>query len=336
MPGTLDDLIASIEVELEAAQKRKKKCGAEVQLILDKAQQDGRAALSAEEDERVAALFAARDQATEDIAGIEGKLANVGKLKAEEMERAEAAQADPDRGPQAVVRPGRPVGREERTYRQDQDPQGKGFLMDIARQYSFQDVEASHRLAQHMREERVERAEYMQRAVGTGAFAGLTVPQYLTDMYAPATAAMRPFADACNRHPLPESGMTVHISRITTSSSADLQAAENDAVAEQNMDDTDLPVNVQTAAGQQTVSRQAIERGTGIEDVTMQDLFNRVATKLDSHADQPGHHRPVGRSPRPSRTPTRRPPAPSCTRRSWGPRPASRPRCSAWADRRTR
>jgi hypothetical protein len=283
MPGTIDDLIASIEVELEAAQKRLKKCGAEVQLILDKAQQDGRSNLTVEEDERVAELFAARDQARNDIAGIEKKLATTQKLKVEEQER-EARQkesrATETRKPayDQVAR----VGREERTYRPDQDPHGKQFLMDVSRQFLYQDVEASHRLAQHMREERVERAEYLQRAVGTGAFSGLTVPQYLTDMYAPATANLRPFADACNRHPLPESGMSVNISRITTPASAGLQAAENTAVAEQDMDDTLLTVPVQTAAGQQTVSRQAIDRGTGIEDVTMQDLFNRVATVLDS------------------------------------------------------
>jgi hypothetical protein len=283
MPGTIDDLIASIEVELEAAHKRQKKCGAEIQLILDKAQQDGRSNLSAEEDQRVAELFAARDQAKNDIAGIENKLANANKIKAEEMER-EAKQKESretqTRKPSydQVAR----VGQEERTYRKDQDPYGKGFLMDVSRQFLFQDVEASHRLSQHMREERVERAEYLQRAVGTGAFAGLTVPQYLTDLYAPATAALRPFADVCNRHPLPESGMSVNISRITTASSAALQASENAGVSETNMDDTLLTVNVQTAAGQQTVSRQAIDRGTGIEDVTMQDLFNRVATTIDS------------------------------------------------------
>jgi HK97 family phage major capsid protein len=283
MPGTIDDLIASIEVELEAAHKRQKKCGAEIQLILDKAQQDGRSNLSTEEDQRVAELFAARDQAKNDIAGIENKLANANKIKAEEMER-EAKQkesrATETRKPSydQVVR----VGQEERTYRKDQDPYGKNFLMDVSRQFLFQDVEASHRLSQHMREERVERAEYLQRAVGTGAFAGLTVPQYLTELYAPATAALRPFADVCNRHPLPESGMSVNISRITTASSAALQASENTAVSETNMDDTLLTVPVQTAAGQQTVSRQAIDRGTGIEDVTMQDLFNRVATTIDS------------------------------------------------------
>ncbi|MFF6825045.1 phage major capsid protein [Streptomyces longwoodensis] len=283
MPGTIDDLIASIEVELEAAHKRHKKCGAEIQLILDKAQQDGRSNLEPDEDQRVTELFAARDQAKTDIAGIENKLANANKIKTEEMERAAAQKeqrATETRKPsyEQVAR----VGREERTYRKDQDPFGKGFLMDVSRQFLYQDVEASHRLAQHMREERVERAEYMQRAVGTGAFAGLTVPQYLTDMYAPATANLRPFADACNKHPLSESGMAVNISRITTPSSAALQANENDAVSETNMDDTMLTVPVQTAAGQQTVSRQAIDRGTGIEDVTMQDLFNRVATVLDS------------------------------------------------------
>lgn len=282
MPG-IDDLIAGIEVELEAAQKRRSKCIKEVELILSKAGQDGRSNLTPEEDTRVAELFVARDQAKADVAGIEVKLRNANAVKAEELERAEQQRtvtATQTRKPSydQVAR----IGTEERTYRPDSDPYGKGFLMDISRQFLFQDVEASSRLSQHMREERVERAEYFQRATGTGNFAGLTIPQYLTDLYAPATAALRPFADACNRHPLPDAGMSVNISRITTASSAALQAAENDAVSETNMDDTLLTIPVQTAAGQQTVSRQAIDRGSGIEDVTMQDLFNRVATVIDS------------------------------------------------------
>lgn len=280
---TIDELIASIEVELEAAQKRRSKCMKEAELILAKAQQDGRSNLTPEEDERVAELFAARDQAKGDIEGIQRKLDNANKVKAEELERAEQSQQIRDTATRKpsydqVAR----VGQEERTYRKDQDPLGKNFLMDICRQYSHQDIEAGGRLARHMQEERVERAEYLQRAVGTGAFTGLTVPQYLTDMYAPATAALRPFADICNSHPLPEAGMSIEISRITTPSAAGTQASQNSAVTEQNMDDTLLSVPVKTAAGQQTVSRQAIDRGTGIEDVTMQDLFTRVATHLDS------------------------------------------------------
>ncbi|GII89633.1 hypothetical protein Ssi03_76230 [Sphaerisporangium siamense] len=279
----IDDLIASIEVELEAAHKRRAKYRKEMELILSTAQQEGRSNLTAEEDERIAELTVKRDQAKADIEGIERKLDNAREVKAEERDH-EAKQrehkpVDTRRtGGDRTVR----IGAEERTYRKDTDPYGKAFLMDVCRQFMFQDVEAATNLARHMAEERVERAEYLTRAVGTGAWAGLTVPQYLTDLYAPATAALRPFADICNRHPLPEHGMSVNISRVTTASSAALQASENSAVSETNMDDTLLTVPVQTAAGQQTVSRQAIDRGTGIEDVTMQDLFNRVATVLDS------------------------------------------------------
>jgi hypothetical protein len=105
----------------------------------------------------------------------------------------------------------------------------------------------------------------------------------LTDLYAPAIAAMRPFADVCNHHDLPESGMTVNISLITTPTSVGLQpTGENNAVLNQDADDTLLTINIQTAAGQQTVSRQAAERGTGIEEVLMDDLFRRYATSIDS------------------------------------------------------
>jgi hypothetical protein len=76
--------------------------------------------------------------------------------------------------------------------------------------------------------------------------------------------------------------MTVNISRITTATSVALQASENSATSETNIDDTLLTENVQTAAGQQTLSRQAIDRGTGIEDVVMMDLQRRYATTLDS------------------------------------------------------
>lgn len=174
------------------------------------------------------------------------------------------------------------IGSEERTYHRGNARKGGPFVRDVLMQYLYRDLEAETRLVRHMQEERVERGPYLERAVGTGAFAGLTVPQYLTDMYAPATAALRPFADVCNKHDLPSSGMTVNISRITTSSGVALQATENTAVLNVDMDDTLLTENVQTAAGQQTVSRQAIDRGTGVEEIVMDDLFRRYATALDS------------------------------------------------------
>ena len=157
------------------------------------------------------------------------------------------------------------------------------------RQFTTGDVRSSDRLRRHMQEETVERSAqgYELRAgtasVGTSAFSGLTVPQYLVDMVAPHVANLRPFADLCNTHSLPASGMSLNISRITTASAVELQTQENATMQTATaMDDTLLTINVQTALGEQTISRQAVERGTGIEDVVLQDLFRQYATNLDS------------------------------------------------------
>lgn len=283
--ATIDELIASHEVELEAAEKRRSKTIAEAKSILALASQEARSNVTTEEQERIDQLKEARDQAKKDILGIKNKLAQAQSIKAEEMEVQRAAKevtATPAASRQATFDKVARVGREERTYHAGNDKRGTQFLRDVVAQYCFNDVHAGTRLAQHMSEERVERGEYLQRSVGTGAFTGLTVPQYLTDMWAPKTAALRPFADICNKHELPADGMTVNISKITTGSSVAAQATQNTAVSETNMADTLLTLNVNTAAGQQTVSRQAIDRGTGITDVIMDDLMRRYATNLDS------------------------------------------------------
>lgn len=280
---TLDELILSIEVEQEQAEKRRERALAEVKTILAKARNDGRANLTEEEDADCKTAFARRDQANKDLSGIKAKMANAQRAKAaeEENEVALVERASTGASKPAYDRVAR-VGNEERTYNPGNCRNGKEFLHDVLGQVLYRDLEAEQRLMRHMQEERVERGQYLKRAVGTGAFAGLTVPQYLTQLYAPAIAARRPFADAITRLDLPEAGMTVNISRVTTASSAAVQSAENAAVSETNMDDTLLTENVQTVAGQQTLSRQAIDRGTGIEDVTMRDLQRRYATALDS------------------------------------------------------
>jgi hypothetical protein len=283
----LDDLIMSMEVEKEQTEKARDRAIAEVKNILAKARQDGRANLTEEEDRDTEAAFKRRDQAKLDLLGIEAKLAKGRKAKEAEDEIEVALQerkADPKTAAgkkPAYDRVAR-IGQEERTYHKGNARGGGPFLRDVLAQFLYRDLEAEQRLARHMQEERVERGQYLERAVGTGAFAGLTVPQYLTELYAPAIAARRPFADAITRLDLPAQGMTVNISRITTASGVALQASENAAATNTDMDDTLLTENVQTAAGQQTLSRQAIDRGAGIEDVVMRDLQRRYATTLDS------------------------------------------------------
>lgn len=217
-----------------------------------------------------------------DIAGYDARVA---ELKIEQAADEAATRAQATVAPTNVRRPAYDevarIGAEKRTYNPDSDKRGKQFLQDVGSSL-LGDMDARDRLNRHSTEESIERAGTQYRAAGTGAFAGLVVPQYLTELYAPAAKANRPFADAINKHDLPASGMTVNLSRITTATSAALQASENSAVSETNIDDTLLSINVQTNSGQQTLSRQAIERGTGVEGAMLDDLFRAYATTLDS------------------------------------------------------
>ncbi len=284
---TFNDLILSAEVEEDQALKRREKSLASVKLIHAKARQEGRARLTEDEDAEVAGAMQSHQRAEDDLNGVRSKLAQLKTAKAAE-ESADAAMQETrvDHKTAAAARPAYDrvarVGQEERTYHAGNCRKGAEFLRDVLAAQFGNSVEAQARLTSHMREERVERGQYLERAVGTGAFAGLTVPQYLTEFFAPAVAARRPFADAMTKLDLPPQGMTVNISRITTGSSVANQANENDPVSETNMDDMLLTENVLTAAGRQTISRQAVERGSGIEEVTMRDLQRRHATNLDS------------------------------------------------------
>jgi len=167
------------------------------------------------------------------------------------------------------------VIREARTYTPES---GLSFVKDAFAAKFGNDYSAQERLARHTREEEIER-----RDVGTGNFAGLVIPQYLVDLAAPLARAGRPTADfATNKMALPPAGMTLNISRMTTGTSTAIQAAENDAISETNADDTLLTVNVRTIAGQQDISKQAIERGTGIDQFIIQDLVRAWHTTLDN------------------------------------------------------
>ena len=100
-------------------------------------------------------------------------------------------------------------------------------------------------------------------------------------MAAPYDRADRPTADIARKHQLPDAGLVISISKVTTGSSV-AEQTEGAAVSETNMDDTKLDISVKTFAGQQNVSRQALERGTGIDSLVMADLVSAYHTSLDA------------------------------------------------------
>jgi HK97 family phage major capsid protein len=169
---------------------------------------------------------------------------------------------------------GAKVTSEARTYTERSE---NSFIRDAYNAHFNGDYSAKDRLARHMNEEKIER-----RDVTSSNFAGLIVPQFLTDLAAPFARAGRPFLDRARKHSLPPEGLTISISKVTTGSATAVQT-EGAAVQETNMDDTKLDISVVTIAGQQNVSRQAIERGTSIDSLVMADLVSAYHTNLDSY-----------------------------------------------------
>jgi hypothetical protein len=238
---TLDQLIAQKRAEIAAKLKER------AANVTGLAEIRGKEEATEADEAKATELRTANQTIDTEVRGLEVKVAEYESERASDAAadalanvRTEGAASPNERKTSATV-----VTSEERVYAPHKErgfdqatgkivrgvKAGGDFERDVAAAF-FGDYEAQGRLSRHMAEEKVERGDAIARAAnsqevraaGTGAFAGLTVPQYLTDLYAPATAAMRPFADACNKHVLPESGMTVNLSRITTSTSAALQA----------------------------------------------------------------------------------------------------------------
>jgi len=239
---------------------------AEMDAVLEAVAEENRTDLTVEETEKVDALV-------EEARSLDTKIE---KLKAQADADAKASEIRSSVASVATPRVGgTTVTRESRTYSERSD---SSFFKDAYNAQFKSDFTAQDRLARHMREEEIER-----RDVGTAQFEGLVIPQYLIDLAAPLARAGRPFADfATNKMTLPPSGMTLNISRMTTGSSTAVQVTQNDAVSETDVDDTLLTVNVRTIAGQQDLSRQAIERGTGIDVFVAADLIKSWHTTLDS------------------------------------------------------
>jgi hypothetical protein len=149
---------------------------------------------------------------------------------ADELERCKTNLADAERRqriadenpvtPAAKQPAGARGAKNESVYRED-TPERSFFTDAYAMQFNH-DTHARERLEAHGRE-MLDNGTISKRDVGTGAFAGLTVPQYLIDLYAPLARAGAPLLSAVRKLPLPDKGMTVNVSRITTGAAAAAQ-----------------------------------------------------------------------------------------------------------------
>lgn len=208
------------------------------------------------------------DDLIEDVDDLAGRSDNADRL---------ARRLDPDAASRDVVSAGRvSLGREERIYR----PGGEHSLVrDLWASKVHQDSGAGERLARHQQQE----AELEKRDTSTSTFGALVPTLYLTDAVAEKVRSGRPFANAVRQLSLPTTGMDFKIPKVTTGTSTAVQASQNSAVSETDIDmSTDISVSVVTIAGQQDISRQAFERGINVDELVFADLAADYAANLDT------------------------------------------------------
>lgn len=245
------------------------------------------AALRAAESTDEAEVTEHRSAKTALDAEVDQMQARVADLEAE-LARDEAADRLAREITPAAARPAYDqvarIGAEARTYSRGTSGQGVSFFGDayaVQVPGSARAIGARDRLERHAREVQVE-GELSERALNTGGAAGLVPPQYLVALAAPLARSGRPTANVVNHMPLPSEGMSLVIPRGTTGASVAPQNGQNTPISSTDEVWADLTIPVVTAAGQQDVSRQLLERGgAGIDALIYSDLAGAHAVDVD-------------------------------------------------------
>ena len=252
---------------------------ADLDAITEAAEAEARTDLTDDEAARFAELRAAIGELDDQAADVRARIADLEALDESRSAAADALEALADVDPAAPAPAARPaevrVTSEPGVYHPGSSA---SFFADLVNRRH--DLNAEDRLRRHASAGH----EVELRDGTTSNYAGLVPPQYLTAAVAEYAHAGRPTLNLATAMPLPASGNTVNISKVTTATSVAAQATENAAASETDLDDTLLTVNVRTFAGQQDVSRQVIERGVGTDGVIMRDLARAYATKVNASA----------------------------------------------------
>ncbi len=119
-------------------------------------------------------------------------------------------------------------------------------------------VELEVERAAHFAEQGLETRAGMNTSSTSGG--SFVTPQYFVSEYAPYRMFDRVFADAANKMPLPDYGMTIYLPAVNTAAGVAAQVGENQGITETDPDAGYLSVGLTTNAGQVTVSQQLLDR----------------------------------------------------------------------------
>ncbi len=210
------------------------------------------------------------------------KLSEAVKNK-EAMQEAIEAVPHPSEEAKAAYGERSRIGSEPLTYRRSNEGGTYSFFSDAYFASKHGDPAAQARLARHTREMAVAGQESRAMTTAAGSGVGLVPPIYMQDLIATFARAGRPFADALGGRPLPDTGVSFNIPRITTGAVSAVQSSEGGAVNDSSAVTDDITLALNTVAGKVDLSRQLAERSTpAADEIIGQDLAADIAKQLDT------------------------------------------------------
>ena len=301
---------------LETLIEKRSALATEASTILDTASTEARD-LTVEEEARAAALSDEMSSLSKEI-----------ELR-ESIERSRFAAAEAARSVSVKSEP-LTYNREKRfSYFKDLATVQAGLVGDVSaaqerlnRHAAEMDVEFSKR-----DKRRAEKAETEMRGItgsevspfesragnrtdGTGGY--FVPPIFLIDDYIQYLRYGRPFTNSLRQVPLPTGTDTINIPKLSTGTLTGIQTADNAALSNQDIADTQVTASVKTVGGYVDVSLQLLEQSPHqiIDEVILQDLIADYNMQVDSQShndlhvglsDADGHvdalgagHQPVG------------------------------------------
>jgi hypothetical protein len=243
--------------------------------IVKRAKDEGRDELTVEEAARA-------DHLADDIAKLEILIETEAEIdrKSKQYRPTDAARRSVKHYEDSVR-----IGDEARTYNKDSDPSGDVFMSDIAKSFLYGDAESQQRISRHQREEMALNPKRSERAAGdllTSGLPGIVFPQYLLGDYDAVPTSGRPFADIATKRPLPPEGLKIEVPYQTTAATVAKQGTQLTGVSATSIVTATKEIDVFTYAGQQTVARQAIDRGRISEQIVLADLKEAADANLDN------------------------------------------------------
>ncbi len=109
-------------------------------------------------------------------------------------------------------------------------------------------------------------------------------PQYFVSDYAPYREFGRIFLGAANVMPLPDYGMTVYLPQVNTAAGVAAQVGQNQGIDEQDPNADYLSANLNTLAGEVTVSQQLLDRA-GPNFAYDKMIFDQLNRAYNQQAD---------------------------------------------------